>query len=459
MANSFVFDPNRCTGCHACRLACSIENDLGLERSWRRIDTYNRNHLPNLPLYHLSLACNHCNEPACMYACPALAYSRDTATGALILDEGKCLGCRYCAWACPYDAPVFDQARGIMTKCTFCNHRLLDGLKPACAALCPTGALDFADLPEDRLRQEIAGFPTSALQPRLQIKPLRPERKRPLMTAADVRNPFVPSQEPSGSEISLRSEWSLVGFTTLLAVLVATVTANLKGALAVPPLVFLGAAALKLGLASAHLGRLSRAYRAVLNLRRSWLSREVVAVSSFVGLSCAYLWLAPDSRIVGASAVLAGVAALWCADQVYGVLDGAAPVYQHSASVLWTGLYLSGLLGGTAWLAGLLGFGKMMLYVLRKLRLLDTGKPVRPLISAARLVVGLLLPLLLWSIDREATVALQVFFALLGEAIDRAEFYSELQPRSPRRQMALELDHQLGVRSGRSVEPALSGAD
>jgi Fe-S-cluster-containing dehydrogenase component len=105
MANSFLFDPNRCTGCGACRLACSIENQLEPERSWRRIDTFNRTRHPGVPLYHLSLACNHCAEPACMFACPALAYSRDEKSGAVLLDEGKCIGCRYCAWACPYDAP------------------------------------------------------------------------------------------------------------------------------------------------------------------------------------------------------------------------------------------------------------------------------------------------------------------------------------------------------------------
>ena len=97
----FRFDPNLCTGCAACRLACTIENDLPFGRSWRRIETFNPTRAPSLPLYHLSLACNHCDTPACMHACPALAYRRDEETGAVLLDSSKCIGCKYCAWACP----------------------------------------------------------------------------------------------------------------------------------------------------------------------------------------------------------------------------------------------------------------------------------------------------------------------------------------------------------------------
>ena len=176
MPNSFVFDPNRCTGCHACRVACGIENELAPERSWRRIETFNARHHPGVPLFHVSLACNHCAEPACMYACPALAYHRDRSTGAVLLDEGKCIGCRYCAWACPYDAPVFDDERGVMSKCTFCDHRLKEGRKPACTALCPTRALDFADLAEADLVNEIDEDQPSESSFEVYMKEREPER-------------------------------------------------------------------------------------------------------------------------------------------------------------------------------------------------------------------------------------------------------------------------------------------
>jgi len=151
MRHAFVFDANRCTGCQACQLACTIENGLQPDRSWRAISTFNERRHPGIALFHLSLACNHCADPACMTACPALAYSVDSSTGAVLLDADACIGCGYCAWACPYDAPRFDHDVGVMTKCTFCNHRLAEGLAPACAALCPTGALSVSPLSEEDL--------------------------------------------------------------------------------------------------------------------------------------------------------------------------------------------------------------------------------------------------------------------------------------------------------------------
>ena len=76
MRRAFVFDPNRCTGCSACELACSIENRLGTDRSWRSVLTFNERGAAGAPRFHLSLACNHCETAACMEACPALAYER-----------------------------------------------------------------------------------------------------------------------------------------------------------------------------------------------------------------------------------------------------------------------------------------------------------------------------------------------------------------------------------------------
>jgi Fe-S-cluster-containing dehydrogenase component len=458
MPNSFVFDANKCTGCGACRLACSIENQLAPEQSWRSIETFNPRRHQDAPLYHLSLACNHCDEPVCMYACPALAYRRDSVTGAVLLDENKCIGCRYCSWACPFDAPVFDRERGVMSKCTFCNHRLHDGLKPACASLCPTGALDFGDLPESELENEVDGFPSTDLGPRIRIDPLKPGRRLPVMTATEVASPFVELGEQAGSprsagkRIALETEWSLLVFTTLSAALVAVVAAGLKAIVPIAAWQFAGASALAMGLGALHLGRPGRSYRAILNLRRSWLSREVVTTSAFFGLGTAYLWRAPESQTLGATAVLVGFLGLFCADRVYGVFKTALPAYRHSASVLWTGLLLTGVFTGTAWLAGILGFGKLSLYVLRKLEFIDRGRPVRPIVSAARAGLGLVLPAILWLIDFNGLIAYVIGAVLLGEVIDRCEYYVELEPESPSREMARDFAKEIATR-----EPAIVG--
>jgi DMSO reductase iron-sulfur subunit len=442
MPNSFLFDPNRCTGCGACRLACSIENQLEPERSWRRIDTFNRTRYPGVPLYHLSLACNHCAEPACMFACPALAYSRDQDSGAVLLDEAKCIGCRYCAWACPYDAPVFEPPRGVMAKCTLCHHRLQEGLKPACASLCPTAALDFADVPEAELENSIPGFPATDLGPRVRIEPLDESRRLPVMTAPDVAEPYVALAEAPTTGVTLKSEWTLMLFTLLGATLVAAVAATLTSAFSIKSIVFVDAAAVTMALGSFHLGKVSRAYRAVLNVKRSWLSREVVTMSSFFALAAAYLWLAPGNRALGAVAALVGFLGLLCADQVYSVLRASRPAHKHSAGVLWTGFFLAGVFAGS-WLAALFGIGKLALYVQRKTEFGDTGRPVRPGISFARVVFGFAIPVALWLVDPAGARPLLIASVVLGELIDRGEYYAELESESPRRQMGIDLEEQV----------------
>ncbi len=443
MPNSFLFDANRCTGCGACRLACGIENRLDPERSWRRIDTFNRTRYPGVPLYYLSLACNHCDTPACMHACPARAYSRDAATGAVLLHEEKCIGCKYCAWACPYDAPVFDPPRGVMSKCTFCRHRLEEGLKPACAALCPTGALDFGGLAESELKHAIAGFPITDLGPRIKIEPLEESRRVPVMSAPQVADPHVAPAEPPTTGVSLVSEWSLLLFTSLAATLVAAVAATLASALSINPIAFVDAAAVTLALGALHLGKVSRAYRAVLNVRRSWLSRETVTMLAFFVLATTYLWLAPGTVALGAAATLVGLMALLCADGVYSVLRSARPVHGHSASVLWTGLFLTGVFAGRVWLAAVFGIAKLALYVGRKLEFAERGRRVRPIASAARVSFGFVVPLVLWIVDLEGTRLFLIASVLLGELIDRGEFYAELESESPRRQMEIELEKEV----------------
>lgn len=459
MPNSFVFDSNRCTGCHACRVACGVENGLPPELSWRRIETFNDRHHPGVPLFHLSLACNHCAEPACMYACPASAYRRDPVSSAVLLDESKCIGCKYCSWACPYDAPVFDAGRGVMSKCTFCNHRLELGLKPACASLCPTRALDFADLPEADLVNEIDGFPVTELGPRIRIARLKPERRLPVASEVLSDGGHAGGRPQAPAKISLRSEWSLMLFTSLAAIQVAWLTSAVAGAVFLPPLPFFLAATLTMVLGSLHLGRPLKSYRAVLNIRHSWLSREVLALSAFFATAVAYAWLAPDSLVLGAAATGVGFSALYCGDQVYGVLERSGSGYGHSASVLWTGFFLTSVLVGSAWLAAAFGFGKFTLYIIRKLRFIDLRRPFRPEVTAIRVAVGFLLPLALW-ILQPADWQYFVFASVaIGELVDRAEYYAELESVSPGLLMREALEHRVAELAGQRRRGAAAVAD
>ena len=443
-AASFVFDANRCTGCGACRVACTIENGLAPDVSWRRIDTLNPRRHPLAPLFHLSLACNHCEDAACMRACPALAYARDAGTGAVLIDQDMCIGCGYCAWVCPYDAPVFDDRAGVMSKCTWCPDRLRAGLKPACASHCPTGALEFSDVPEADRVLTLDGLPETTLRPNLHVVPLAPGRRQPEMTAGEVAHPIAAAPSRGGRDISLRQEWPLAVFTLSAAALVAAFVAAVAGALALDARVFTAAAAIAMALASAHLGRRTRAWRAILNVRRSWLSREILVLSAFFAFATLWLAVVPGPRALGSAIALVGFAGLFAADSVYAVLP-SGPGYRHSASVLWTGLLLAAIAGGKPELGVLVGAAKLYLYVARKRRFAAAGRPLRPVLGVLRGGVGLVLPFALWTMG-PAAYATAAALVVFGEIVDRVEYYLELERESPRRQMDLALARLLAER-------------
>jgi Fe-S-cluster-containing dehydrogenase component/DMSO reductase anchor subunit len=444
MPGAFTFDPDRCTGCQACELACSIENGLGTDRSWRSVITFNPDGLPGAPRYHLSLACNHCEEPACMHACPALAYSRDSGTGAVLLDPDRCIGCRYCAWACPYGAPTFEEERGVMGKCTFCSHRLSDGLKPACATLCPTGALDFAELPLQERVAEVAGFPQTDLGPSIRIT--RP-RRRSTATGRGGPPGAATTALPSGADrpapgISLRTEGSLAAFTFLTTLLFALFAAAVGGGWSVPPLLFPVVAAVAAGLSLSHLGRPERAWRAGLNLRRSWLSREVVGFGLFAAGGTAFLVARPGGLVLAGGVLALGLFTLRAADQVYRPVHPGRDPSLDPGGALITGLYLAGLMLGSAWLA----VGPWAMKAVGELhaaRDAHLRKSVPAWLAWTRVALGLLLPAMAWVGSGAPPSGWIVGLVIAAEALGRAGFYLRLERRSPARQARLDLDRRL----------------
>ncbi len=184
---AFYFDASACNGCKACVVACKSKNQLPVGINWRRVTEYgggswvpdpddpNRLQPNNIFAYSLSISCNHCENPICVESCPTTAmYKRDD--GVVLIDASKCIGCRYCEWACPYGAPQFDAAAGVMTKCNFCEDLLAEGETPYCVAACVMRALDYGELDDLRAKygdvDAIEPLPTADLtNPSLVITP------------------------------------------------------------------------------------------------------------------------------------------------------------------------------------------------------------------------------------------------------------------------------------------------
>lgn len=155
----FYFDQSVCTGCKACQIACKDKHDLPIGVKWRRVVEYTGGSwqedgdtmVPNVFTYYTSIACNHCEDPICVKVCPTTAMHR-RHDGTVAVDPDKCVGCRYCEWACPYSAPQYNPELGHMTKCDLCADYRSEGRNPACVEACPSRALDWGPIEELRER-------------------------------------------------------------------------------------------------------------------------------------------------------------------------------------------------------------------------------------------------------------------------------------------------------------------
>lgn len=444
MRAAFTFAPDLCTGCEACRVACGNENNGGADTGWRQVITFNPERHPALPTLHLSLACNHCDVPACANGCPVRAYRRDPATGAMLIDAAKCIGCHYCSWICPYDAPRFDDDAGVMTKCTFCTHRLEAGLEPACVAACPTGALGLGRRNADG-EPSFHGLGSWGLAPALTIVESKRVVTEGLSPDDDTGEP--PTFPPRPRRISLRSEKGLVAFTLILPALAAWFAGGLRIPARAPALLpFLALAALAFAISTAHLGRPLRAWRALLGLRRSWLSREIAASGAFVALATATLALPGTPRGIAGAALVAGSLAVIAMDSVYLAIPRADAPRFHGAETTTSFLLLAGIAADLPMLAIATALAKVALMTVRS-GAGALGMPVAAAtLRAALLAIALTAPLGGW--PWYAGFAL----ALASEAIDRPSFYVTLEPSSPAYRM--EADTRASLPRPRRVTPS-----
>jgi Fe-S-cluster-containing dehydrogenase component len=142
-ANTLMVESSNCIGCHACMAACKLENEL--PAGPRPIAALKSGPLltdKGLFAQHWPATCFHCDRPACVLACPTGAMQKRD-DGLVFSDLELCIGCQTCAVACPFGHPQLNPATGKIAKCDGCRQRVDAGLWPACALVCPTGALGY----------------------------------------------------------------------------------------------------------------------------------------------------------------------------------------------------------------------------------------------------------------------------------------------------------------------------
>lgn len=194
MANlTNLYDVSKCTACRACQVACKDWNQLPAviepfkgnyqTHEDTNADTYTivrfieheDDPVEGVQWNFLKYQCMHCHEPECMRVCPRGAYTK-TEWGATVHNPDRCIGCQYCTYACPFHIPKYQKRNDIITKCTFCADRVEEGLTPACARTCPTGALTFGSRDEllqkaeDRAKFLRAnGYPRATIYGKLEL--------------------------------------------------------------------------------------------------------------------------------------------------------------------------------------------------------------------------------------------------------------------------------------------------
>jgi Fe-S-cluster-containing dehydrogenase component/DMSO reductase anchor subunit len=420
--NIFTFDQNKCVGCHACLVACMNENGFQSSGLWRNIYKSDNSHLPNLPLFYLSLACNHCDDAPCLRNCPSLAYSRDEKTGAVIHDPEKCIGCQYCTWACPYDAPIYNPNKGIIEKCTFCNSRIEDNLKPACANLCPTAALDFINTEFSREESAESSPVPIDVGSKIKINTLRNNSGPEIDLKLFENQPTETNKEIQYKKITARDEWPLIIFTLLSATLVSLYTSGITETfVATNKIIYIGFGTIATILSMLHLGKKNRFWRSITNFKNSWLSREILFFALFLSsVFCEFYLFDLPNLFVSAT----GLLLLFSIDMLYNIANWKWPLKTHSSQTILIGISLFAVFTGSVYLFVFIMSFRLTIYIYRKFILKD--KYI--FISVLRVILPSAATFLLLN---NQNIALIIGLIAVAEIIDRIEFYNELEVPNP----------------------------
>jgi formate dehydrogenase iron-sulfur subunit len=482
---AFSVDLDTCTGCKACVTACHSLNGLDDDESWRTVGLLHSPTIASAPTQQtVTTGCHHCVDPACLKGCPVDAYEKDPLTGIVKHLDDQCIGCGYCMLTCPYEVPRYNASRGIVRKCDMCADRLAEGEAPACVQACPNGAISIAVI--DKLEavarsygtELVPGAPKSSITAPTTI--YKTTRDLSQLQAADLHALRPAEAHPPLAVMLVLTQLSVGAFLVDVVLqalarrgeFARTEISSLRPANA---LVALALGMVALSASVFHLGRPQYFYRAVIGVRHSWLSREIVAFGGFAAsavLYAAVVWKAPLAKnysptIPGLLAAAIGVVGVGCSIKIYTITGrgwwrvrytGAKFVGTMATCGLATVLFTSSVVDGNlarelspSLLRGLLVFTAVKLLgeaiFLRHARSIDPNDRTR----TARLLVGplagstsarfafgiaggVLMPLVLIAIHGRHVVlcALTLLLVTCGELVERYQFFRAVSaPRMP----------------------------
>ncbi|MFH1299441.1 MAG: DmsC/YnfH family molybdoenzyme membrane anchor subunit, partial [Planctomycetota bacterium] len=271
--------------------------------------------------------------PACMQACPVNAYEKDPLTGIVKHLDDQCFGCQYCTLACPYDVPKYQSHKGIVRKCDMCSQRLSDGEAPACVQACPHQAIAIEIVNQERViaDSEINQFLPGAPDPQHTFPTTTYKSAKPFPRNTLPADYYSASPQHAHLPLVIMlvlTQLSVGAFLTGSALeyfLSAETTAVMTRLYATSGL-FFGLVAL--GASTLHLGRPMYAFRGILGLKHSWLSREILAFGAFAGTAMVYAMLTwvsasafPDLKtwqpLAGRFVGIVGVVGIFCSIMIY----------------------------------------------------------------------------------------------------------------------------------------------
>jgi formate dehydrogenase iron-sulfur subunit len=369
---AFEVDLDRCSGCKACVAACHSLNGLDENEVFRTVGLLHGG-TPNAPVQQtVTTACHHCLEPACMHGCPVQAYEKDPVTGIVKHLDDQCIGCQYCTLMCPYDAPKYNKALGIVRKCDMCSDRLAHGEAPACVQACPSQAIAVRVVEHETVLQtsEAHAFLPGAPAPEHTLPTTVYKSQKPMPANLLPADFYATSPEHSHPPLVIMltvTQFAIGAFG--LGLLVERLSGSAAGNSLAQAGTAIVLALLALGASIFHLGRPLHAWRAFLGVRTSWMSREILTLGLFVKLAIVYAvlvaapllpdfpgkaLLTPHTEAVQVAAALAGALGVFCSVMVYvatgraqwsatptGIKFFGTAIVLGASSVLAVGLFSS----------------------------------------------------------------------------------------------------------------------